>query len=141
MKLIALLITLLLMVVPASAQSLPEAPTPRVPITDTILLAGITAAAVGDSITTHEFLELGQHEAWMPESQVCHSDRVWIASLARAAGQVQLTRILVHHHHQRVARIIEIAHLAVMSYVVPRNMVLMPGRGTPRQPSRTCSGW
>ena len=87
------LVSLLLCLLPAAIGQVPDAPQPKVPVLDKILLGGVVAVRSADAYTTHQFLRLGIREANMPESVVCHQPVSWTYSLGVAALQMEASRV------------------------------------------------
>lgn len=113
----------------AGAQ-VPDAPQPKLPLTDKILLGVVAAGRAGDAISTHRFLVAGQEEGSLPNWIACRQQNMWSYSMAIAAGQVQLSRLLIRHKHRRIARSVELIHAAVIWEAVIHNERIMPGPKT-----------
>lgn len=96
-------------------------------MTDKILLGVVAAGRAGDAISTHQFLVAGQEEGSLPNWVACRQPNMWTYSMAVAAGQVQLSRLLIRYKHRRIARTIEMIHAAVIWEAVIHNERILPG--------------
>lgn len=112
---------------------MPEAPQPRIPLTDKILLGTIAAGRAGDAFTTHQFLVAGQDEGSLPFWIACRQPNMWTYSAVATAGQVQLSRMLIQRRHLRIARAMEMIHAAYIWNVVGHNETIIPARQTRQQ--------
>jgi hypothetical protein len=117
-------ILLFSLTVPAAAARVPNAPQPRLPVTDKLLLGIVVAGRAGDAISTHQFLIAGDEEASLPNWVVCTQSRMWTYSMAVAAGQIVLSRMLLRHHQIRIARTLELIHAAFIWDTVIHNELL-----------------
>jgi len=122
-------ILLFSLTVPAAAARVPNAPQPRLPVTDKLLLGIVVAGRAGDAISTHQFLIAGDEEASLPNWVVCTQSRMWTYSMAVAAGQIVLSRMLLRHHQIRIARTLELIHAAFIWDTVIHNELLPVHRG------------
>lgn len=122
---------------------MPEAPQPRMPLSDKILLGTIAAGRAGDAFTTHQFLVAGQDEGSLPVWIACRQPNMWTYSAAVSAGQIQLTRMLIRSRHLRIARSIEVIHAAFIWTTVAHNAEIIPAARTRQrlqiQPNRCLS--
>lgn len=116
----------------AGAQAL-EAPQPRVPLTDKILLGTIAAGRAGDAFTTHRFLVAGQDEGSLPIWIACRQPNMWTYSMAASAGQMQLTRLLIRRKYFWMARGLEVIHAAFIWDTVAHNEQIIPAFRTREQ--------
>ena len=105
---------------------MPDAPQPRVPLADKILLGTIAAGRAGDAFTTHQFLVAGQDEGSLPIWIACRQPNMWTYSAIATAGQVQLSRMLIRRNHVRIARGIELIHAVFIWNVVAHNETIIP---------------
>lgn len=112
---------------------MPDAPQPRVPLTDKILLGTIAAGRAGDAFTTHQFLVAGQDEGSLPIWIACRQPNMWTYSAVATAGQMQLSRMLIRRKHVRIARSIEVIHAAFIWNVVAHNATIIPAAHTREQ--------
>lgn len=126
-------ILLFSLALPFACAQVPEAPQPHVPLTDKILLGTIAAGRAGDAFTTHEFLVAGQDEGSLPIWIACRDPNMWTYSMVAAAGQIQLSWLLIGHKHTRIARSIEVIHAAFIWNVVAHNEEIIPAAQTRRQ--------
>lgn len=118
---------------PLAAAQVPDAPHPRVPLTDNILLGVIAAGRAGDAVSTHQFLVAGQEEGSLPNWVACRQSNMWTYSMAITAGQVELSRLLIRRRHVGIARTIELIHAAVIWEAVIHNERILPGPRTRSQ--------
>lgn len=112
---------------------MPDAPQPRVPLADNILLGAIAAGRAGDALTTHQFLVAGQDEGSLPIWIACRQPNMWTYSAVATAGQMQLSRMLIRRRHIRIARGIEVIHAAFIWNVVAHNATIIPAAETRQQ--------
>lgn len=119
--------------VPFLCAQIPDAPQPRVPLTEKILLGTIAAGRAADAFTTHQFLMAGQDEGSLPIWIACRQPNMWTYSAMAAAGQVQLSRMLIRRRHVRIARSIEVIHAAFIWNVVAHNETIIPAVQTRQQ--------
>lgn len=119
--------------VPFAGAQVPDAPQPRLPLTDKILLGTIAAGRAGDALTTHQFLVAGQDEGSLPVWIACRQPNMWTYSAMATAGQVQLSRMLIRRGHVRIARGIEAIHAAFIWNVVAHNETIIPAAQTRQQ--------
>lgn len=124
---ISLILLLFCGALPALAAQVPDAPQPRLPLTDKILLGVVAAGRAGDAISTHQFLVAGQEEGSLPNWVACRQPNMWTYSMTVAAGQVQLSRLLIRYKHRRIARTVELIHAAVIWEAVIHNERILPG--------------
>jgi putative Flp pilus-assembly TadE/G-like protein len=122
---IGVAILLFSLTVPAAAARIPDAPQPRVPLTDKLLLGIVVAGRAGDAISTHQFLMAGDKESSLPNWVVCTQSRMWTYSMAVAAGQVVISRLLLRHRQVRIARTLEVMHAAFIWDTVVHNKLLL----------------
>ena len=122
---IGVAILLFSLTVPAAAARLPHSPQPRLHVTDKLLLGIVVAGRAGDAISTHQFLMAGDKESSLPHWVVCTQSRMWTYSMAVAAGQMVVSRLLLRHHQLRVARTLELIHAAFIWDTVIHNELLL----------------
>jgi hypothetical protein len=99
-------------------------------LTDKILLGVIAAGRAGDAFSTRQFLIAGQEEGSLPGRIACRQPEMWTYSMTIAAGQVQLSRMLLRRNHIRIARSIELIHAAFIWTTVAHNEQIIPGPKT-----------
>ena len=127
------MILIFALAVPFACAQVPDAPQPRVPLTDRILLGTIAAGRAGDAFTTHQFLVAGQDEGSLPVWIACRQPNMWTYSAMATAGQVQVSRMLIRRNHVRIARGIELIHAAFIWNVVAHNETIIPAAHTRQQ--------
>ena len=122
---IGVAILLFSLTLPAAAARIPDAPQPRLPLTDKLLLGIVVAGRAGDAISTHQFLMAGDKEGSLPNWVVCTQSRMWTYSMAVAGGQIIVSQLLLRHHQVRIARTLEVMHAAFIWDTVVHNQLLL----------------
>ena len=67
----------------------------------------------------------GDVENSLPSWVVCTQSRMWTYSMAVAAGQIAVSRLLLHRHQIRIARTLELIHAAFIWDTVIHNELLL----------------
>ena len=126
----ALVLLLVSVAVPFTRAQVLDAPAPHLPLTDKILLGTVAGGRAADAFTTRQFLLAGQEEGALPAWIACRQPQMWTYSMTLAAGQVQLSRMLIRRHHIRIARSLELIHAAYIWTTVAHNEQIIPGPKT-----------
>ena len=105
------ILAILLLATPLAAQTLPEAPKPRLDRIDWVLLANDAGARALDGYSTHRMLCNGNHERFLPAFVVTHIPTLVTFEGGMVALNYFAARTLVHRRHPKLAKLLIAADL------------------------------
>jgi hypothetical protein len=114
----------------AIVSALPQAPQPQPKFgkVDWTLIAADASVRALDVYSTHQMLKNGYHEIVLPKFIADHTPAMAAYSTGCVASDYMVARMLIKHHHPKLARIVVAVDASQDAYWAVHNLTLKQGK-------------